>query len=138
MSSQSNASSTSPLARAVPSALAVLTVVCGLLVPRNDALYVLGHSLALVLAPVVPLAYGWLNYKARSTGPKDIGVHRFLLIGLSAFGVISAVSSGILLSFGSTEGAAGDIGGIFLWLVSSAGLLVVSIAAAIAWPKGTP
>lgn len=138
MSSRSNASSTSPLARTGPSALAVLSVVCGLLVPRSDAFYVLGHSLALVLALAVPLAYGWLNREGRSINPKGTGVHQFLFIGLSIFAVISAVSSVVLLSFGSTDGAAGDIGGIFIWLVSSAGLLVLSIAAAIFWPRGTP
>lgn len=138
MSSRSDASSTSPLARTVPCALAVLTVVCGLLIPRSDAFYLLGHSLALGLALAVPLAYRWPNRYGRSINPKSPGVHRFLSIGLSILAVISAMSSAILLSYGSTDGAAGDIGGIFIWLLSSAGLLVLSIAAAMFWPKVTP
>jgi hypothetical protein len=134
MSSRSNLSGNSQLTRAVPPVLAVLTVVCGLFVPRNGALYLLGHSLALVLAIAVPISYGWLNRRPRFN---DSGVHWFLLIGLGIFGVISALSSVKLVSYGSTDGAAGDTLGIFIWLLSTAGSLVLSIAAAITWPKGT-
>ncbi len=135
MNNQSRSTGTTPLFRGVPPTLAVLAGVSGFLIPRNDDLYLIGHSAALVLALAVPLSYGWLN---RGTRIEEKGLHRFLLAGLGVFGAASAVASGIFLTYGSSPGAAGDIGGMLLWVVSSGGLIVLSIGAAISWPKVNP
>lgn len=135
MNGRSGVGTASSLTRALPAALAFLLLIAGLLMTRVAAMYVPGFSCALILALAVPLTYSYLNHKAGSRGNRDRGVHWFLVLGLSIFAVISAVFSAVLLSFGSVDAAAGDFGGIYIWLVSSAGLFVLSIAAAIFWPN---
>ncbi|WP_157875256.1 hypothetical protein [Arthrobacter sp. PAMC 25486] len=132
MSEQANVRRSLAPTRMVPVSLAVLAAVVGLMVPREDSLYLAGHFVALILALAVPLSYGWLN---RGPRPRARSLHLFLLIGLSIFGTVSALMSGVLLSFGSADGAAGDIGEMFLWLLSTVGLFVLSIAAAVVWPR---
>lgn len=112
--------------RVIPAAFVALAIASGLLIPRVDALYLLGHAAALVFALAAPLAYWW---QLRSNPQKNDGVSRFLLIGLAILGLLSAVASGLLLSMGSAMAAAGDIGGMLFWVCSTWALLILSIAA---------
>ncbi|ALO67069.1 hypothetical protein AS189_11890 [Arthrobacter alpinus] len=112
--------------RVIPAVFVALAIASGLLIPRVDSLYLLGHAAAMVFALATPLCYWW---RLRSNPQKSDGVSRFLLIGLAILGLLSAVASGLLLSMGSSMAAAGDIGGMFLWVCSTWALLILSIAA---------
>lgn len=126
MSERMNNKNRSFIPRAIPALIAVLAIASGLLLPRIDSLYLVGHATALVLALAVPLAHGWLIRRSRSNSG---GAGRFLSIGLLILGVVSALASGIMLSMGNPVNASGDIGGMFLWVVSTVALLGFSIAA---------
>ncbi|MFF5793061.1 hypothetical protein ACFY5D_13525 [Paeniglutamicibacter sp. NPDC012692] len=111
---------------AVPAVIAFLALACGVLLPRVDGLYVPGHVAALVLALAVPAAQGRTE---RNRGrSRAAGARRFLFPGMMVLAVLSVIASAMLLDMGSIEGAAGDIGGMGLWLLSTAGLLGLSIA----------
>ncbi len=112
--------------RLVPAVLAFLALASGVMLPRVDGLYVPGHVAALLLALAVPAGYGWIE---RKTGRPGAGARRFLFPGMAALAALSAVASAMLLAMGGPEGAAGDIGGMGLWLLSTAGLLGLSLAA---------
>lgn len=118
--------------RIIPAAFAVLTMVSGLVVPRVDVLYLLGHVLALSFAVAVPLSYAWLS---RNFEPKGNMVRRFFLICLGSLAAVSASASMVLISMGGAAGASGDIGGIFLWILSTAILLILSVATAVVRPQ---
>ncbi|MBP2388612.1 hypothetical protein [Paeniglutamicibacter kerguelensis] len=111
--------------RAVPAVIAFLALACGLLLPRVDELYISGHVAALVLAFAVPAAHGWIE---RNRGRSGDGARRFLFPGMMVLAVLSAVASSMLLALGSVEGSAGDIGCFALWILSTAGLLGLSLA----------
>ncbi len=118
--------------RIIPATFAVLAIVSGLVFPRIDVLYLLGHALALICAVAVPLSYAWLS---RNFQPKGNMVRRFFLICLGSLAVVSASASLVLISMGSSAGASGDIGGIFLWILATATLLILSVATAVVGPQ---
>ncbi len=122
------------LVRVIPLFFSVLAAACGLLLPRIEGLYVLGCALAAAFALAVPLSYAVLSARPR---PQDRGIRTFMMVALSVLGASSAVMAGVLLSFGSSAGAAGDIGGMFLWLASTGVLLLLTVFAAVFWPKGS-
>lgn len=111
--------------RAFPAVIAFLGIACGLLLPRIDGMYVPGHMAALLLALAVPAAHGLME---RKQGRSVAGARRFLFPGMVALAALSVLASAMLLSMGSPEGAAGDIGGMALWILSTAGLLGLSLA----------
>ncbi|MFQ4147618.1 hypothetical protein AAGW05_02800 [Arthrobacter sp. LAPM80] len=65
----------------------------------------------------------------------------WLLVATAVSAMCSALVGGALLSMGSPEGAAGDIGALPLWLLSTGGLITSSMFAVRSWhgePKGPP
>lgn len=112
------------VSRAVPSACAVLSFIGVLVIPRiAESLYVFGHVLAIVSALAATVSFFSLKSARKECGQR-------FMFGVGLLGVISAATSALLLSFGSTAGASGDIGGFPLWLASTVGLLVMLILSA--------
>ena len=71
------------------------------------------------------IAHGWM---VRKCGRSDAGSRRFRFPAIVVLAVLSAVASAMLIAMGNVEGAAGDIGGRGLWLLSTAGLFGLSLA----------
>lgn len=116
--------------RLIPLALVVLSLLCSIFLPRAGW-YLAGHSLALVAALAVPASFWWFS---RGAAAPNKTLRVALLAGLCAPAAVLACAEAIMLSYGSVEGAAADIGGTFLWLVGGLGLLSLSGLAAFLWP----
>ncbi|MFJ6416677.1 hypothetical protein [Paeniglutamicibacter sp. NPDC091659] len=80
---------------------------------------------ALVLALAVPVARSWM---VRKHGRSDAGARRFLFPAVVVLAVLFAGAGATMIARGSAESAVGDIGGMALWLLSTAGLLGLSLA----------
>lgn len=117
--------------RLVPFMLVVLSLVCSIAGPNADW-YLVGHSVALVVALAVPVSYWWLS---RTVGPHFETQRLALTAGLSLLAVTLVFAEAVMLSYGSADGALGDIGGTFLWLIGGVGLLGLSVLSAFLWPR---
>lgn len=111
------------VSQALPSAFAVLAFVGVLVVPRAEPLYVLGHIVAIVSSLAAVISFFILR-----NGRKNR--KKVFLLSVGLLGLMSAATAGLLLSFGSKAGAAGDIGGLPLWLLSTIGLLALLMISA--------
>lgn len=122
----------SPRLQAMPGVLAVLSAVSGLVFPRTDALYGPAYIAAIVFALATPLAF-------LVVAPKSLfrqnRAFLWLYIATVVSAVCAAVTSGLLMSLGSPDGAAGDIGGFPMWLLSTGSLVTVSLLAIKAWHR---
>ncbi|PQZ88158.1 hypothetical protein CQ018_17075 [Arthrobacter sp. MYb227] len=109
--------------KALPSAFAALAFIGVLLIPRAESFYVWGHVIAIVSALAATLTFLILKI-GRNGRSKEF------LFGVGLLGCASAITAGLLLSFGSKANASGDIGGFPLWLLSSIGLLALLMISA--------
>lgn len=110
--------------RAVPSAYAVLSFIGVLVIARiSESLYVAGHVLAIVSALAAAVSF----FALKNT--REERRKRFMF-GVGLFGVLSAATGALPLSFGSTASASGDIGGFLMWLASTVGLLLMLMVSA--------
>lgn len=76
----------------------------------------------------VRMELDWVD-KSQKSGRQAIPVALAVTI-VSVFAAVCAVAtSGMLMSFGSPDGAAGDIGGFPLWLLSTIALLTITSCA---------
>lgn len=114
----------------MPGVLAVLSAVSGLVFPRTDSLYGPAYIAAIVCALATPLTF---LVVAPMGLFKRSRAFLWLFIATVVSAVCAAVTSGLLLSMGSPEGAAADIGGFPMWLLSMGALVTVSLFAIKAW-----
>ena len=116
------------VSRAVPSACTVLAFIGVLVIPRiSESLYAAGHVLAIVSAIAAAVSFFALN------NAREVHGKRFM-VGVGLLGVFSAATGALLLSFGSTASASGDIGGFPMWLASTVGLLLMLMISATEQP----
>lgn len=112
------------VSRAVPSACAILSFIGVLVIPRiSESLYAAGHVLAIVAALAAAVSFFALKNAHEERGKRFV-------FGVGLFGVLSAATGALLLSFGSTVNASGDIGAFAMWLASNVGLLVMLMVSA--------
>lgn len=116
--------------QAIPVVLAVLVGFCGIFLPLTDAMYGPAFIAAIVFALATPLAF--LMVVPKGLLKRNL-IFRWLFIASVFSGICAAVTGGILLSFGSPAGAAGDIGGFPLWLLSTVALVTVTSCAIKVW-----
>jgi len=121
-----------PRVRFIPVVLVLLSTLCSIRLTGVEGMYLPGHALALVVALAVPVAYCWLS---RDAGAENSRLRAALTVGLSVVALVLAAGEAIMLSYGSAEGAVADIGGAFLWLVGTVGLLGLTGLAASLWPR---
>lgn len=109
--------------QAIPVVLAVLVVICGLFLPLADSTYIPAYVLAIVFSLATPLAF-WIVAPRRLF--RQSRAYRWLFIATIFAALCAAVTSGLLLSMGSPAGAAADIGGFPLWLLSTGALITAT------------
>lgn len=89
----------------------------------QDALFLPSHIVSIVLAISVPITFAFIG------GQRSLSSSRLrryaLLLGVAAAPVL--IANGMYLSYGSADGAAGDIGGIFVMLLGWAALTGLSL-----------
>ncbi len=105
----------------IPLVLAILTGV----VWQNfgqDALFTPSHVVSIALAIGVPVTYLFMG-KQRGTAVTDLQ-RGTILLSIAALPMLFA--NGLYLSYGSADGAAGDIGGILIMLLGWAALVGTS------------
>ena len=116
--------------QAVPVVLAVLVGLCGILLPLTDAMYAPAFILAMIFAVATPVALFAVAPKGLLARSRTF---RRLAMATVFSAACAAVTGGMLLSLGSPAGAAADIGGFPLWLLSTAALVTVVSCAVKAW-----
>ena len=116
--------------QAIPVGFAVMAGFCGIFLPLTDAMYVPAFIAAAIFALATPLA---LIAGAPQGLLKRNRAFRWLSIASIFTAVCALVTSGMLMSFGSPAGAAGDIGGFPMWLLSTIALLTVTSCAVTVW-----
>ncbi|MEV8143061.1 hypothetical protein [Specibacter sp. NPDC078709] len=119
-----------PIVLVVLVVLAVLCGVCGIYLPLTDATYVPAFIAAATFAVAAPLA---LIAAAPKGLLKRNRAFRWLSIASVFFAACAVVTSGLLMSYGSAQGAAGDIGGFGMWLLSTIALVTVTSCAVKVW-----
>jgi len=112
--------------QAIPVALAGMVLVCGLFLPLTEAMYRPAYIAAIVLALATPAAF--LAVAPKGLLRQSPG-YLWLFIATAFFALCCAAVAAGLLSYGSPAGAAGDIGGLPLWLLSTLGLLAATSCA---------
>lgn len=116
----------------------MLAAISGFFVPLMGTLNVPAYIAAMIFAVATPLAF--LAVVPKSPFRRN-RTFRLLFVATFFSAVCAGVTSGMLLSLGSLEGAAGDIGGFPLWLLSTGALVTVTslaVRAKGADPAGTP
>lgn len=112
--------------QAVPVVLAAMVLVCGLFLPLTEAMYRPAYIAAIVLALTTPAAF-------LAVAPKGLlrqsRAYLWLFVATAFSALCCAAVAVGLLSFGSPAGAAGDIGGLPLWMLSTLGLLAATSCA---------
>ncbi|MEV8183590.1 hypothetical protein [Specibacter sp. NPDC078692] len=116
--------------QAIPIVLAVFVGLCGIYLPLTDATYVPAYIAAASFAVASPLA---LIVAAPKGLLKRNRAFRWLSIASVFFAACAVVTSGLLMSLGSPQGAAGDIGGFGMWLLSTIALVTVTSCAVKVW-----
>lgn len=116
--------------QAVPVVLAGLVGMCGIFLPRSDAMYGPAFVAAMVFALSTPLALLMVAPKGLLERNRAF---RWLCVASVFSAICAVVTSGILMSMGSPAGAAGDIGGFPLWLASTIALVTVTGCAVKVW-----
>lgn len=116
--------------QAIPVALAVLVGFCGIFLPLTAVMYGPAFIAAIVFALATPLALVVVAPKGLLKRSRSF---RRLFIAIVFSAVCAVVTGGMLLSLGSPEGAAGDIGGLPLWLLSTVALVTSTSCAIKAW-----
>lgn len=116
--------------QALPVVLAVMVGFCGIGLPLTDAMYVPAYIAAIVFALATPLA---LLVAAPEGLFKTNRAFRWLSIACVFSAACAVVTSGILMSFRNPAGAAGDIGGAGMWLLSTIALVTVTSCAIKVW-----
>ncbi|MDD0857448.1 hypothetical protein NHF46_06025 [Arthrobacter alpinus] len=114
----------------IPIVFAVMVALCGIYLPLTDATYVPAYIASAIFAVVTPVA---LIVAAPKGLLKRNRAFRWLSIASVFFAACAVVTSGLLLSLGSPQGAAGDIGGFGMWLLSTIALLTVTSCAVKVW-----
>lgn len=116
--------------QAIPVVMAVMVGFCGIFLPITEGSYVPAYIAAMVFALAAPVS---LYVVAPRALLKRNRAFRWLS-GASVFTAVCVIAtSGLLMSFGSPAGAAGDIGGYPLWLLSTLALVTVTICAIVVW-----
>ncbi|WP_449374785.1 hypothetical protein [Arthrobacter psychrolactophilus] len=116
--------------QAIPIVLAVMVGFCGIGLPLTDAMYVPAFIAAIVFAVATPLT---LLAVAPQGLFKMNSAFRWLSIAAIFSAACAIVTSGLLMSFGTPAGAAGDIGGFPMWLLSTLALVTVTSCAIRVW-----
>lgn len=116
--------------QAIPVVFAVMVGFCGIFLPITDATHVPAYIAAIVFAFATPLA---LIVAAPTGLLKRNRAFRWLSIASVFSAACVVVTSGMLMAFGSPAGAAGDIGGFPMWLLSTVALVTVTSCAIKAW-----
>lgn len=116
--------------QAIPVVLAVMVGFCGIGLPLTDAMYVPAFIAAIVFAVATPLA---LIVAAPEGLFRRTRAFRWLSIACAFSAACAVAASGILMSFGTPAGAAGDIGGFPMWLLSTIALVTVTSCAIRVW-----
>ncbi|MGO2542264.1 MAG: hypothetical protein ACTH8J_14035 [Specibacter sp.] len=116
--------------QAIPVALAVLVGFCGIFLPLTNAMYGPAFIAAIVFAVATPLTFLAVAPKGLLKRSRSV---RWLFIAIVFSALCAVVTGGMLLSMGSPEGAAGDIGGLPLWLLSTVALVTFTSCAIKAW-----
>lgn len=116
--------------QAIPIALAVMVGFCGMWLPLTDATYVPAYIAAIVFAVATPLT---LLSAAPSGLFKENRAFCWLSIACVVVAACAVVTSAMLMSMGSPAGAAGDIGGSGMWLLSTIALVAVTSCAVRVW-----
>lgn len=88
----------------------------------QDALFTPSHVVSIALAIGVPVTYLFMG-KQRGTAVTDLQ-RGTILLSIAALPMLFA--NGLYLSYGSADGAAGDIGGILIMLLGWAALVGTS------------
>lgn len=117
---------TSQQSQIMPVVLAALVAASGFLLPATGVLYVHGYVAAMIFALATPVAYLVVAPKGLLSMSRS---YFWLFIATIFFALAAAATSGLLLSMGSLEGAAGDIGGYPLWLLATGALITVTALA---------
>lgn len=116
--------------QAIPIVLAVMVGFCGIGLPLTDAMYVPAFIAAIVFAVATPLTL-------LAVAPQGLfrtnSAFRWLSIASIFSAACAIVTSGLLVSFGTPAGAAGDIGGFPMWLLSTLALVTVTSSAIRVW-----
>ncbi|MGA7203486.1 MAG: hypothetical protein WBX27_02525 [Specibacter sp.] len=112
----------------MPASLAALAGASGWFLPRTDALYAPAYLASRILALAAPLAFVLLT-DGKLLKSKGRGNVKWLFAASCLFAVLSAAASWLLLSMGSPDGAAGDIGGLPMWILATTGLLGITLTA---------
>ena len=107
-----------------------MVAVSGLVFPRTDLLYQPAYIAAITFALATPMA-------VLLVAPRGLLKHNRSFLWLFLATVVSAacaaVTGGLLLSMGSPAGAVGDIGGLPMWLLSTAALITSTMFTLRVW-----
>ncbi|WP_146238788.1 hypothetical protein [Arthrobacter livingstonensis] len=115
-----------------------MTVVAGLILPQFDPVdepghwWVPGFVASIVFAVATPLAFTLVVTGRLLKQDRKL---RWLVIGSGFLAILSVAASSLMLSYGSRYGASGDIGGTPMWLLSTGGLLAVTLVASWSVPQ---
>ena len=116
--------------QSIPIVLAVMVGFCGIGLPLTDAMYVPAFIAAIIFAVATPVAL-------LVTAPQGLlgrnRAFRWLSIACIFTAACAIATSGLLMSFGTPAGAAGDIGGFGMWLLSTLALVTVTSCAIRVW-----
>ena len=116
--------------QSIPVVFAVMAGICGIFLPITDATYVPAFVAAAILAFATPMS---LMVAAPKGLLKRNRAFRWLSIECVISAVCDVVASAMLMSLRSPDGAAGDIGGFPMWLLSTAALATVTSCAIRVW-----